>query len=289
MNFDWSKYLNADTFENLFRVLLILVIGITIIYLTAFLVRKLLPVKWSRQRKMIINRIIQYTGFIILFFVIIAEMNINLAPIFGAAGVIGLVIGVASQTSIGNIVSGLFLVSEKSFEIGDVIKLGDKTGTVFSVDLLSVKIRTFDNLLIRVPNQTVISTDVTNLTRFPIRRVDILVRVAYKEDLSKVKNIIENVAGNNPLCLDEPNPLIIFQNFGASGIDILVGVWAESSNFLTVKNSVFQEIKEAFDKENIEIPFPHLSLYKGEATNPFPVEVQQKTASPGSEKESLSS
>ena len=289
MNFDWSKYLNADTFENLFRVLLILVIGITIIYLTAFLVRKLLPVKWSRQRKMIINRIIQYTGFIILFFVIIAEMNINLAPIFGAAGVIGLVIGVASQTSIGNIVSGLFLVSEKSFEIGDVIKLGDKTGTVFSVDLLSVKIRTFDNLLIRVPNQTVISTDLTNLTRFPIRRVDILVRVAYKEDLSKVKNIIENVAGNNPLCLDEPNPLIIFQNFGARGIDILVGVWAESSNFLTVKNSVFQEIKEAFDKENIEIPFPHLSLYKGEATNPFPVEVQQKTASPGSEKESLSS
>ena len=278
MNFDWSKYFNADTLEKFIKVLIILAIGITVIYLTAFLVKKLLPVKWSRQRKMIINRIILYSGFIILFFVVIAEMNVKLAPIFGAAGVIGLVVGVASQTSIGNIVSGFFLVSEQSFEIGDIIKIGDKTGTVLSVDLLSVKIRTFDNLLIRVPNQTVISTELTNLTRFPVRRVDIQVSVAYKEDLNKVKNIIEEVAKNNPLCLDEPNPLIIFQNFGPSGIDIMVGAWAESSNFLDVKNSVFREIKEAFEKENIEIPFPHISLYRGEATNPFPVEVQQKPA-----------
>jgi len=279
MNFDWTKYFNADTLEKLIRVLIILAIGITLIYLTAFLIKKLLPVKWSRQRKMIINRIILYSGFIILIFIIIAELNIKLAPVFGAAGVIGLVVGIASQTSIGNIVSGFFLVSEQSFEIGDIIKLGDKTGTVFSVDLLSVKIRTFDNLLIRIPNQTVISTELTNLTKFPVRRVDILVSVAYKEDLSKVKNIIENVARNNPLCLDEPNPLIIFQNFGASGIEILVGVWAESSHYLDVKNSVFQEIKEAFEKENIEIPFPHMSLYKGEATAPFPVEVEQKASS----------
>jgi small-conductance mechanosensitive channel len=277
MNFDWSKYFNANTLEKFIKVLIILAIGITVIYLTAFWVKKLLPVKWSRQRKMIINRIILYSGFIILFFVVIAEMNVKLAPIFGAAGVIGLVVGVASQTSIGNIVSGFFLVSEQSFEIGDIIKIGDKTGTVFSVDLLSVKIRTFDNLLIRVPNQTVISTELTNLTRFPVRRVDIQVSVAYKEDLNKVKKIIEEVAKNNPLCLDEPNPLIIFQNFGASGIDILVGAWAESSHYLDVKNSVFREIKEAFEKKNIEIPFPHISLYKGEATHPFPVEVQQKT------------
>ena len=281
MNFDWSAYFNADTLANLIRVLIIIAIGITLIYLKEFLVKKLLPVKWSRQRKMIINRIILYSGFIILIFIIIAELNIKLAPVFGAAGVIGLVVGIASQTSIGNIVSGFFLVSEQSFEIGDIVRLGDKTGTVFSVDLLSVKIRTFDNLLIRIPNQTVISTELTNLTKFPVRRVDIQVSVAYKEDLNIVKSVIENVIRNNPLCLDEPNPLIILQNFGASGIEILVGVWAESSNFLDVKNSVFQGIKEAFDKENIEIPFPHISLYKGEATAPFPVEVEQKTSSPG--------
>jgi len=275
MNFDWNQYLNAATLEKAIRILLILAVGIAIIYSISFLVKKILPLKWSRQRKMIINRAVQYTGFITLFLIVISELEISLAPIFGAAGVIGLVIGVASQTSIGNIVSGFFLVSEKSFEIGDVVRLGDKTGTVYSIDLLSIKIRTFDNLLIRVPNQTVISTELTNLTRFPVRRIDTLVSVAYKEDLGKVKSILENVAKQNPLCLDEPEPIIIFQEYGSSGIDIKLGVWVERTNFLKVKNSVFMEIKEAFNREGIEIPFPHISLYTGEETKPFPVEVKK--------------
>lgn len=275
MNIDWSEYLNAQTLEKAFRVLLILAIGIAVIYFIAFLVKRVLPKKWSRQRKMIINRAIQYTGFVILVLIVISELEISLAPIFGAAGVIGLVVGIASQTSIGNIISGFFLVSEKSFEIGDIIRIGDKTGTVYSIDLLSIKIRTFDNLLIRIPNQTVISTELINVTRFPIRRMDIIVSVAYKENLTTVKSVLESVARNNPLCLDEPEPVIIFQNYGASGIDITMGVWVERTNFLKVKNAVFMEIKEAFNKEGIEIPFPHISLYTGEATKPFPVEVKK--------------
>ena len=275
MNINWSEYLNASTVEKALRILVIVAVGATIIYLIAFLVKKVLPTKWSRQRKMIINRAVQYTGFIILVLIVISELKISLTPIFGAAGVIGLVVGIASQTSIGNIISGFFLVSEKSFEIGDVIRLGDKTGTVFSIDLLSIKIRTFDNLLIRIPNQTVISTELINVTRFPIRRMDVTVSVAYKENLKKVKNILDNVAKQNPLCLDEPGPIIIFQNFGPSGIDIQVGVWTIRENYLEVKNSVFQEIKEAFNKEGIEIPFPHISLYTGEETKPFPVEVKK--------------
>ena len=274
MNINWSEFLTVATLEKIIRIGIILAAGIAITYTLAFLIKKILPVKWSRQRKMIINRIVQYTGFVVVFLIIIAELNINLAPIFGAAGIIGLVVGVASQTSIGNIISGFFLVSEKSFEIGDVIRLGDKTGTVYSIDLLSIKIRTFDNLLIRLPNQMVISTELINLTRFPIRRMDILVSVAYKEDLGKVKQILENVARQNPMCLDEPEPVIIFQAFGASGIDILVGIWVEKSNYLNVKNAVFQEIKQAFNNEGIEIPFPHISLYAGEDTNPIPVAVK---------------
>jgi len=265
MNINWSEYLNAETFEKVLRVLIILAIGIAVIYIIAFLVKKVLPKKWSSQRKMIINRAVQYTGFIMLVLIVISELEVSLAPIFGAAGVIGLVVGIASQTSIGNIISGFFLVSEKSFEIGDIIRIGDKTGTVYSIDLLSIKIRTFDNLLIRIPNQTVISTELINVTRFPI----------YKEDLGKVKSILEEVAKQNPLCLDEPAPIIIFQAFAASGIDIQLGVWTERVNYLKVKNSVFQEIKDAFKREGIEIPFPHISLYTGEETKPIPVEVKK--------------
>lgn len=275
MNFDWSKYFNAATFERILTIVILTVAGLIILYSIAFIVRKILPEKWSKQRKMIINRAVLYTGFVVLFFIIVAELNVDLTAVFGAAGVIGIVVGIASQTSIGNIVSGFFLVSEKSFEIGDVVRLGDKSGTVYSIDLLSIKIKTFDNVLIRVPNQTVISTELINITRFAVRRMDFNLSVAYKEDLEKVKKILLEVAKNNPLCLEEPEPVIIFQNFGNSGIEILLGVWFEKTNFLKVKNSVFTEIKAAFDKEGIEIPFPHVTLYTGAETKPFPVDMNK--------------
>jgi len=279
MEFDWTKYFNAENLEKFLRILIILIAGLVILYTLAWIVRKFLPTKLSKQRQMIINRAVLYTGFLTLLFIIISELNIDLAPIFGAAGVIGIVVGIASQTSIGNIVSGFFLVSEKSFEIGDLIRIGDKTGTVYAIDLLSIKIKTFDNLLLRIPNQTVISTELTNITRFPIRRMDINISVAYKENLAHVKETLERVVKNNPLCLEEPTPLIIFKEFGTSGIDMLLGVWFEKANFLAVKNSIFQEIKKTFDDEGIEIPFPHVTLYTGAKTKPFPVTTLEKEKS----------
>ena len=270
MNFDWSKYFNAEMIEKLIRIGIILIVGIVIITIITAAVKKLLPKKLSQQRKMLINRFVSYSAITMLFMVIVSELNINLAAIFGAAGVIGIIIGVASQTSIGNIVSGFFLVSEKSFEIGDLIRIGDKTGTVYSIDLLSIKIKTLDNLLLRIPNQTVISSEVINVTKFPIRRMDIDISVAYKEDLVRVMEVINGVVKRNPLCLDEPDPLITFKAFGDHGIQILLGVWFEKDNFLKVKNSLFIDIKSTFDAEGIEIPFPHVRIYSGQATKPFP-------------------
>ncbi|KAF0235962.1 MAG: mechanosensitive ion channel protein [Prolixibacteraceae bacterium] len=270
MNFDWSKYFNAETIENLLRIGIILIVGILIITILSAVMNKLLPSKMSLQRQMLIKRFVKYSAIVILILIIISELKINLTAIFGAAGVIGIVIGIASQTSIGNIVSGFFLVSEKPFEIGDIIRIGDKTGTVYSIDLLSIKIKTLDNLLLRIPNQTVISSEVINVTKFPIRRMDFDLHVAYKEDLDRVKSALERVVKHNPLCLDEPEPLILYNAFGDRGIHILLGVWFEKANFLKVKNSVFLDIKSTFDAEGIEIPFPHIIIYAGEATKPFP-------------------
>lgn len=276
MDLGLSNYFNQETVDKFIRIIFILVIGSGSIHLISFLIKRSLRKQLSRQSMMLVIRTILYTGYTGLVLIVVRELNYDLTALFGAAGVVGIVIGVASQTSIGNIISGLFLVSEKSFELGDVVRVGDKTGTVYSIDLLSIKVKTFDNLLIRIPNQTVISTELVNITKFPIRRLDFHLGVAYKEDLKKVRTVLENVVRNNPLCLEEPEPVIIFQAFGASSIDIIVGVWFEKANYLKVKNSVFIEIKEAFDREGIEIPFPHVSVYAGEASKPIRVEVEEK-------------
>ena len=277
MLLELEKYINPATIEKFIRIVFILIIGVSSIQLIAFMLRRSLRKQLSRQRMMLITRTVIYTGYTGLVLIVVKEFNYDLTALFGAAGVVGIVIGVASQTSIGNIISGLFLVGEKSFEIGDVVRIGDKSGTVYSIDLLSIKIKTFDNLLIRIPNQSVISSELTNVTRFPIRRLDFQIGVAYKEDLRKVKTVLENVARNNPLCLEEPEPYILFQTFGDSSINITFGVWFEKANYSAVKNSVFIEIKEAFDLEGIEIPFPHVSVYAGEASKPITVKLQDKS------------
>ncbi len=276
MDLGLEKYINPATIEKFIRIVFILIIGISSIQMIAYMVRRSLRKQLSRQRMMLITRTVTYTGYTGLVLIVTRELNYDLTALFGAVGVMGIVIGVASQTSIGNIISGLFLVGEKSFEIGDVVRIGDKSGTVYSIDLLSIKIKTFDNLLIRIPNQTVISSELTNVTRFPIRRLDFQIGVAYKEDLRKVKSVLENVARNNPLCLEEPEPYILFQSFGDSSINITFGVWFEKTNYTAVKNSVFIEIKEAFDREEIEIPFPHVSVYAGEASKPISVKLQNE-------------
>lgn len=258
MDFGLSDIISSEMIHRIIRILFILVVGIGSIHLVSFMIRRSLYKHLSRQSMMMITRTIIYTGYIGLVLIVMRELNYDLTALFGAAGVVGIIIGVASQTSIGNIISGLFLVSEKSFELGDVVRIGDKTGTVYSIDLLSIKVKTYDNLLIRIPNQTVISTELINVTKFPIRRHEFLLSVSYKEDLRKVKTVLESVARNNPLCLEEPEPVIIFKEFGSSSINITLSIWFEKANYLALRNSVFIEIKEAFEREGIEIPFPHV-------------------------------
>lgn len=154
---------------------------------------------------------------------------------------------------------------------------------VYSIDLLSVKIRKFDNLFVRIPNETLVKTEFTNITRFPIRRFDLNIGVAYKEDIGRVMDVLRDVADNNPYCLDEPEPVLIFQGFGDSALEMLFGVWFEKADFIDVRNSLYKDIKARFDAEGIEIPFPHRTLYTGAVTEPFPIRVVSDAHPPGSD------
>ncbi len=255
-----EKYIPADFGEKALKIGIIILAGYLLIQLIAWVTMKVFLRRQNRQSQMVIKKLISYTGVLLVMFLVFRALGIKLGALFGAAGVLGIVLGIASQTSIGNIISGIFLVSERSFEIGDLVKVGDKTGVVYSIDLLSIKLKTLDNLLIRIPNQTIISTELINITRFPIRRMDINISVSYKEDLKSVQTVLKEIATSNSLCLSEPEPLILLQNFGDNGIEILLGLWFEKDKYRRLRNGIFEQIKERFDKEGIEIPYPQLSL-----------------------------
>lgn len=274
MNEMWihlNDFLNTDMLIKLFRAVALLSIGYIVAKLMSRFSLRLIGKMFTSHTSQLIQRGTYYLIFMLFVFSALLELGFNLNVLLGAASVLTVAIGFASQTSASNFISGIFLMAERSFVIGDVIRVGNTVGEVLSIDLLSVKIRTFDNLFVRLPNESLIKSELTTLTKFPIRRLDMKIGVAYKENIKKVKDILEKVAFDNPLCLEEPKPLYIFQGFEDSSLSLQFSVWATKENFLELKNSMYEQIKNAFDQENIEIPFPHISLYSGNMTQPFPI------------------
>jgi small-conductance mechanosensitive channel len=268
-----TGFFAGELFVSLVRAGIILAAGWVLARLVSRQLPRLLGSHLDAQRTMLIRRLSFYLILVLVVVSVMRELGFDLTVLLGAAGILSLAIGFASQTSASNLVSGLFLIGERPFAIGEFIRVGETTGEVISIDLLSVKLRTFDNLMVRVPNESLIKSSITNLSRYPVRRLDIALGVAYKEDIERVRRVLTEVAAANPLCLEEPPPLFIFLGFGDSGIDLQFSVWSSRENFLDLRNTIHEEIKVAFDTEGIEIPFPHRSLYAGEATRPFPVTI----------------
>jgi small-conductance mechanosensitive channel len=266
--------------HTLVSALLTFLIGLAIAIGLARLAGKLVQRHGTAHLAMIARKGVFYIGLIIVVATTLLALDVNLTAALGAAGILTFAIGFASQTSLSNLISGLFLLGERPFEVGDLIIVGGTRGVVLSIDLLSVKLRTPDNLFVRLPNESIIKNEFTNVTRFPIRRVDVNIGVAYREDPQRVMRVLREVADANPFCLDEPEPLVLFKDFGASSLDFLLGVWVEKTQFLKLKNSIMVDVKARFDAEGIEIPFPHLTLYTGSETTPFPVQLGQPKEEP---------
>ncbi len=268
----FEGYLTEARVLQLIRIATIIVVGITLLLFLKRYLGRYVTKQYTPHYGMLIGKLVFYIGIALILVMVLQDLGFSLTPLLGAAGILGIALGFASQTSVSNVISGFFLIAEQSFKVGDVVKVGENVGVVLSIDTLSVKIRMFDNRFLRVPNETMIKSQFINITRFPIRRIDCNISVAYKEDLSRVRDILFDVAENIPFSLKEPPPLLIFDKYGSSSIDLLFVAWAVREDFLKLRNALNMGIKERFDKEGIEIPFPHVSVYAGSASDPLPVD-----------------
>ena len=260
----WGKWLSAG---------FLLVLGIVLATFVARSVGRLVETRTTRHHQVMIRRVFFYLVFLLFAVAALREAGFSLEVVLGAAGILTVAIGFASQTSASNIISGLFLVMEKPFEIGDTIEVDATIGEVVAIDLLSVKLRTADNLYVRIPNETLIKTRVINRSRFPIRRIDLVLGIAYAEDVEKVQDLLLELAQQNTVCLEEPKPFVLVTGFGASSVDLQFSFWVPRGEFLDGRGSMMIAVKKALDEHGIEIPFPHTSVYAGSHSEPFRVQL----------------
>jgi small-conductance mechanosensitive channel len=265
-----ENYLTTEQLYAVVRAGVTLLLGIAAAHLLRTAIGRVLDRRSSVQVAMLGRRAAYYLILGLTFASALRELGLDLGVLLGAAGVLTVAMGFAAQTSAANLISGLFLMSEGPFVVGEVIEVAGTTGEVLSIDLLSVKLRTFDNLYVRVPNETLVKAQITNLTRHPIRRYDLQVSVGYEAKIAKVRQVLMDVAEKNPLALREPRPITIFQSFGESAVNLQFSVWAARDNFLDLRNGLAEDIKEAFERERIEIPYPHRTLVTRRLPAPAP-------------------
>ena len=262
------------------RATIIVLIGLPLIFFVSRSLRRTISRRYDPQWGLVAGKLTFYPLLLLLTVSVLRELGFSLAPLLGAAGILGIALGFASQTSVSNVISGFFLLGERPFGVDDVIQVGDLSGRVLSVDMLSVKLRTFDNRFVRIPNETIIKSQVITNTRFPIRRIDIDVGVAYGEDVGRVREVLREVADENPSTMMEPAPQVFHDGFGDSGVRLRLAAWTLTERFVEVGTELREQVKDRLDREGIEIPFPHVSLYAGQHSRPIPVAVVSTEESP---------
>ncbi|MFO7563421.1 MAG: mechanosensitive ion channel family protein [Enhygromyxa sp.] len=247
------------------RAALILVIGLALGRLLGGLAGRMAARRGSAQGQMLTRRFVFYGVVGVALFMALDTLGVEIGVLLGAAGILTVALGFASQTSASNLISGLFLLGERPFSVGDVIQVSGRTGAVISVDLLSVKLRTFDNLFVRVPNETLIKSEIVNLSRNPIRRIEIELRLAYGEDLDRVRQVLREIAEDDPSVLEEPEPVVWVDRLGDSAIHLRFLVWAPNrQDFFAVRSQVFEAVARALHEHRIAVGYPRVDVEGGD-------------------------
>jgi potassium efflux system protein len=202
--------------------------------------------------------LVRLSIWIIGFLIAIAASGIALDKLTIILGALGVGIGFGLQNIANNVVSGLVMVFEKPIQVGDLIEVGDKTGTVRSMGIRASKILTLEGSEVIVPNGDLLSQNLINWTLSNThKRICLEVGVAYGTDIDKVKTIFKQILDDSKEVMKDPEPLILLHDFAESSVNFNLLCWvADIDEWLTIKSILMSQIYEAFYKQGIKIPFP---------------------------------
>jgi small conductance mechanosensitive channel len=198
---------------------------------------------------------------VVLLISIATTMGIEMTSFVAILGAAGLAVGLALQGSLANFAGGVLILMFKPFKVGDAVEAQGTIGEVESIDILYTKIRNFDNKLVTLPNGILANNLLINYSQKPTRRVDMKVGVAYGTDIKKVRKIILDVLNKDKRVDKDPEAVVYFGNFGDNSLDLTIRCWTETELYWEVYWENMEAIKEAFEANNIGVPFPQRDVH----------------------------
>ena len=203
------------------------------------------------------SRIVLFIG----LFVGLSALEINIGPVLAIIGAAGFVIAFALQNSLSNFASGILMLIYRPFDLGDTINVAGVLGKVESMNLLSTQLRTPDNQLVVVPNNSVWGDVIINVTGITRRRVDMIFGIGYNDDIDKAQNILEEIVNENQLILKDPAPVIKLHELGDSSVNFICRPWVKPEDYWDVYWTITREVKRRFDAQGVSIPFPQRDVH----------------------------
>ena len=234
--------------------------SLIIIALRTTLKKQLLKIYPDALRVNVMARIMTYALFFLLTTVILQQFGINMTAIIGAAGVIGVAIGFAAQTSVANIISGLFLTFEHPFSLNDSVIINNVEGKVQALDLFAVTICTFDNKIVRISNEQVLKATITNVSKKRERRYNTSIEIVAQADPKQAIALINQLPQELPYLIKDKAPFIAITETNGSYTHIAIGVWTTQKEWGTTRAAFLVDVKKVFSDAGIALATKNVTV-----------------------------
>lgn len=256
----WQSFI--DYIPTLLAAIIIYIVGCIINKIALKLLGK--GLEKSRLDKTVhgfLNSLVKIVLFGLVIIIVLTVLGIPMTSIITVIGSAGIAIGLSLQSSLSNVAGGVIVLMGKIFKVGDYVKINGDEGTVEEISILCTKMITADNKTVYIPNGTVSNAVVTNYTQEKTRRVELVFGISYDNDSKKAISVINGVLAENSKVLSNPAPFVHISAFSASSVDITVRAWVNSADYWDVYFKLLEEIKDAFDKNDIVIPYNQIDVH----------------------------
>lgn len=243
-------------------VLLILILTTYLLHWIRSLVTRNMP-KEDKVKFITVFSFARWVIYVIVLLIVLDSIGIDVTAVFAASAALLIGVGLALQTLFQDIISGVFILIDKSVHVGDIIEIDNKVGRVEEIKLRTTRAVTIDNKVLIIPNHLYLENSLYNWTQNgTVTRESVNVGVAYGSDVQLVRKLLIQAASTNANVLSEPEPSVIFMDFGNSSLDFkLVFTINDSFKAVFPKSEIRFEIDRLFRENNITIPFPQRDIH----------------------------
>ena len=245
----------------LLKAVIVALVGLVLIRLVMQVLEKLLEkTKLEKAAYSLLKTLVKTVLYILLGLIVASSLGVDVTGIVALASVLTLAVSLALQNMLGNVIGGFTLLYTHPFTAGDYVEIAGQSGTVKEVGIAYTKLVTPDNKLISIPNSAVVAAQIVNYTTMGTRRLDIAVTASYDAPVEKVENALRE-AIQVPGVMTDPAPFVSVTNYGDSAIAYVIRVWTAGADYWTVHFAITHNIKTQFDKNGIEMTYPHLNVH----------------------------